>query len=84
MIITGIPLLRLKTRPVDDQRYISAWISLWSSEKVERIEDIPSRYPNLVRVDPRTFEFPIFGANLVVTASVFTDPMILVIRGCAS
>ena len=71
MIITGIPLLRLKTRPVDDQRYISAWISLWSSEKVERIEDIPSRYPNLVRVDPRTFEFPIFGANLVVTASVF-------------
>ena len=84
MIITGIPSLRLSTRSAAEQRYISAWVALWSSEKIAHIEDIPSLYPNLIQVDLRTFEFPILEENLVITASIFTDPLIMVIRSCTS
>jgi len=84
MIITGISNLRLSTRSLAEQRYISAWIALWSSEKIAHIEELPSRYPNLVQVNLRTFEFPVLEENLVITASIFTDPLIMVIRSCAS
>ena len=84
MRVTGLSILQIGTRADSEQILISNWVALWSSEKIASLDTLESKYPNVTRLDHRTFQFPVADTEVKIIASIFISPLIMVIRNCAS